>query len=315
MDVDKLLERLFRRELISEREILLLCANLKVILMEESNVVHITPPVTIVGDIHGHFDDLLEIFRIEGQPPETNFLFLGNYVNWGAHSLETVLLLLTLKFKYTYRMVLLRGNHESRLMTNTYGLYSECLSKFGSARVWQSLTDLFDFLTLSALIEQAPSPIFCVHGGLPTTITTLDQIRVLERFREVPSSGPMTDMLWSDPVESSMVTPSARGLGQLFGMPTVVGFCQTNSLARVVRGHQLVMEGYQSLFKGQLCTIWSAPNFRGVTGNIGAVLEVHDDMGTRYNLYRAAPVSQRIEALHSPCGVRDYIGPNFRPFR
>jgi serine/threonine-protein phosphatase PPG1 len=131
--------------------------------MRESNVVHVAAPITVVGDIHGQFFDLIEIFKIGGYCPDTNYLFLGDYVDRGMFSVETISLLVCLKLRYPNRVHLIRGNHESRGVTQSYGFYTECSRKYGNANVWHYFTDMFDFLTLSVVID---NQIFCVHGGL-----------------------------------------------------------------------------------------------------------------------------------------------------
>jgi serine/threonine-protein phosphatase 2A catalytic subunit len=152
------------------------------ILIAESNVQPVSLPVTVCGDIHGQFHDLIELFRIGGKSPDTNYLFMGDYVDRGYHSVETVSLLVALKVRYKHRITILRGNHESRQITQVYGFYDECLRKYGSANVWKFFTDLFDYLPLTALIE---GKIFCLHGGLSPSLDTLDNIRQLDRIQEV----------------------------------------------------------------------------------------------------------------------------------
>lgn len=111
----------------------------------------------------GQFHDLIELFKIGGRLPDTNYLFMGDYVDRGFYSVETVTLLVALKCRYPHRLTILRGNHESRQVTQLYGFYDECVRKYGSANVWKTFTDLFDYLPLTALVE---NKIFCLHGGI-----------------------------------------------------------------------------------------------------------------------------------------------------
>lgn len=194
--LDKQIEQLKRCEIIKESEVKELCDKAKEILFEESNVQFIEAPVTVCGDIHGQFDDLMELFRIGGFVPETNYLFMGDFVDRGFNSVETFLLLLALKVRYPDRITLIRGNHESRQITQVYGFYDECLRKYGSVNVWRYCTEVFDYLALAALIE---GKIFCVHGGLSPNINHIDEIRNIDRKQEVPHDGAMCDLMWSDP--------------------------------------------------------------------------------------------------------------------
>ena len=198
MDLDAWVEKLNQCKPLTEAEVRLLCDQAKETLMEESNVQPVHCPVTICGDVHGQLHDLLELFRIGGQPPDTNYLFMGDYVDRGYYSVETVSLLLCLKTRFPNRVHLLRGNHESRQITQVYGFYDECVRKYGSGTVWKLFTDLFDYLPLTAVVEDQ---IFCLHGGLSPSVDNLDHIREIDRLQEVPHEGSMCDLLWSDPDE------------------------------------------------------------------------------------------------------------------
>jgi serine/threonine-protein phosphatase 2A catalytic subunit len=125
----------------------------KEIFQKEDNVVSVRAPVTICGDVHGQFHDLLELFKIGGNCPDTNYLFMGDYVDRGFHSIETVTLLILIKIRYPNRLFLTRGNHETRQVTQVYGFYDECLKKYGNLVVWKHFTDLFDYLPLTAIVE------------------------------------------------------------------------------------------------------------------------------------------------------------------
>ena len=148
------LQLLMNREKLPEEEVKALCEKAKEILSAEDNVQQVRCPVTICGDIHGQFYDLIELFRIGGKLPDTNYLFMGDYVDRGYYSLETVSLLVALKVRYRERITILRGNHESRQITQVYGFYDECLRKYGNANVWNYFTDLFDYLPMTALVAE-----------------------------------------------------------------------------------------------------------------------------------------------------------------
>jgi serine/threonine-protein phosphatase 2A catalytic subunit len=178
----------------------------------------------------------------------------GDYVDRGYYSVETVTLLVALKIRYPQRITILRGNHESRQITQVYGFYDECLRKYGNANVWKYFTDLFDYLPLTALID---NQIFCLHGGLSPSIDTLDNIRALDRIQEVPHEGPMCDLLWSDPDDRCGWGISPRGAGYTFGQDISEAFNHNNGLTLVARAHQLVMEGYNWSQDRNVVTIFS----------------------------------------------------------
>mmetsp|Transcript_13261 Transcript_13261/g.34767 ORF Transcript_13261/g.34767 Transcript_13261/m.34767 type:complete len:309 (-) Transcript_13261:156-1082(-) len=285
-ELDGQIERLRRCEVLSEAEVKSLCAKAREILIDESNVQRVDAPVTICGDIHGQFYDLMELFKVGGDVPETNYLFLGDFVDRGFYSVETFLLLLALKVRYPDRITLIRGNHESRQITQVYGFYDECLRKYGSVNVWRYCTEVFDYLSLSALIEDR---VFCVHGGLSPSISTLDQVRVIDRKQEVPHDGAMCDLMWSDPEEIEGWGLSPRGAGYLFGGDVVKQFNHVNKLELISRAHQLVMDGYRLMFDEALVTVWSAPNYCYRCGNVAAILELDENLQRSFKLFHAAP--------------------------
>eukprot|EP00754_Rhynchopus_humris_P006543 Rhum_TRINITY_DN13131_c0_g3::Rhum_TRINITY_DN13131_c0_g3_i1::g.57534::m.57534/K15423/PPP4C; serine/threonine-protein phosphatase 4 catalytic subunit len=289
-DLDRYIETLKKCQPLREGEVKLLCDKAKEIFLDESNVQTVYAPVTVCGDIHGQFYDLRELFATGGEAPHTNYLFLGDFVDRGFYSIETLLLLLALKVRYPDRVHLIRGNHESRQITQVYGFYDECLRKYNSANVWRYCTELFDYLSLSALVE---NKIFCVHGGLSPAITTLDHIRTIDRKQEVPHDGAMCDLLWSDPEDIEGWGMSPRGAGYLFGGDVVKTFNQLNNLTLIARAHQLVMEGYKNMFDDQCVTVWSAPNYCYRCGNVGSILEFDEHLEKRFLIVNAAPNETR----------------------
>lgn len=285
-EVDEWIERLMKCEPLGEKEVEKLCELAREVVQSESNVQPVYCPVTVCGDIHGQFHDLQELFRIGGNSPDTNYLFMGDYVDRGYYSVETVSLLLALKIRYPNRITILRGNHESRQITQVYGFYDECLRKYGSPEVWKTFTDMFDYLPLTALIE---NQVFCLHGGLSPAIDTLDDIRNLDRFQEVPHEGAMCDLLWSDPDERAGWGISPRGAGYTFGEDISESFNHTNNLTLIARAHQMVMEGYHWAQENQVVTIFSAPNYCYRCGNQAAIMEVDEKMNHTFLQYDPSP--------------------------
>lgn len=267
-----------------ESDVQELCTKAIELLIEEANVQHLHTPVTICGDIHGQLHDLLTLFKTGGECPGTQYLFLGDFVDRGFYSLESLLLLLALKVRYPDRIALIRGNHESRQITTVYGFYDECVRKYGSVNVWRYCCEVFDYLALGAIVGGA---VFCIHGGLSPDIDTVDQIRVIDRKQEVPHEGGMCDLLWLDPEDVQGWAILPRGAGFLFGNNEVRQFLHRNDVSLIARAHQLVMEGYKEMFDGGLVTVWLAPNYCYRCGNIALVLTITDDLERHYKVFEA----------------------------
>lgn len=171
--------------------------------------------------------------------------------------------------------------------------------------MWRYCTNIFDYLALAAIID---NKIFCVHGGLSPSINTLDEIRSIERKQEVPHDGAMCDLMWSDPDESPGWSVSPRGAGYLFGGDIVEKFNRENKIDLICRAHQLVMEGYKSMFNDTLVTVWSAPNYCYRCGNVAAILELDENLETNFKKFEAAPPEVRAEpGTASKKQVPDYF--------
>ena len=294
--VDEALEMLWQGEFLKEAQFKKIYDKAKEIIQKEQNIINIPLPVTICGDIHGQFPDLLELFRVGGRVPETNYIFMGDFVDRGINGVETFMLLITLKVKYPKRITLLRGNHETRQISQTYGFYDECMKKFENTEVWKMCCELFDLLAISALID---NKILCVHGGLSPEIKTIDDIAKISRQREAPHEGGFCDLLWSDPeLDVDTWRPSNRGAGYLFGEKSSKEFVHTNKLEFVARAHQIVMEGYDWKFDNTICTVWSAPNYCYRCGNRASILELDDKGNKNFLLFDAAPENERTKESH-----------------
>lgn len=245
------------------------------IIKSEPVCLDLSPKISICGDIHGQFYDLLRIFEINGYPPNTKYLFLGDYVDRGKQSLETICLLLAFKIKYPNEIYLLRGNHESANVCRVYGFFDECKRKV-SLKAWKSFCDLFDFLPLTALIE---NKILCMHGGIGKDLTSVNQLKSFKRPLDIPDHGLVCDLVWSDPSENVIgFGPNERGVSCTFSPKVLESFLDKCDLDLVCRAHQVVEDGYEFFGEQTLVTIFSAPNYLGEFDNNGAVMLVEKDL-------------------------------------
>jgi len=290
--LDSWVEQCKKCKFLPEPDLKRLCEIVKGLLLEESNVQPVSSPVTVCGDIHGQFYDLMELFRTGGDIPDTNYIFMGDFVDRGYYSLETFTLLLALKARYPNKITLLRGNHECRQITQVYGFYDECQQKYGNPNAWKYCTQVFDYLTLAALID---GRILCVHGGLSPDLKTLDQIRTIPRNQEIPHEGAFCDLMWSDPEDIENFQVGPRGAGWLFGSRVTSEFCRINKLELICRAHQLVQEGYKYMFPDKnLVTVWSAPNYCYRCGNVASILELDENLNREFKIFNAVPDSERV---------------------
>ena len=262
---------------LSEREVISVIDKVYPIIEKEESMIELEPPLYICGDIHGQFYDLLRVFEILKYPPESKFLFLGDYVDRGKRSLECILLLLCLKIKYPSRIFLLRGNHESANINRMYGFYDECKRKV-SLRIYKKFCNLFNILPITALVGEK---ILCMHGGLAYDLKNIDQLKTIKRPTEIPEAGLLCDLVWSDPDESlyfDFCTNKERGISVCFSKKKVEEFTKENDLDLICRAHQVVEEGFQFFANMKLITVFTAPNYMEEFDNNGGILEVNEDM-------------------------------------
>lgn len=239
--------------------------------IQEPALLRLQGDVKVVGDIHGQFRDLMRIFKRGGMPPNQHYLFLGDYVDRGKQSLETIMLLLLLKLRYPQHVHLLRGNHESAGVTKVYGFYDECKRR-STIKAWKCLVDVFNTLPIAAVVNER---IFCVHGGLSPSLTSLSQIDAIQRPTDIPDYGLVTDLLWSDPdPQVKEWCENDRGVSFCFGPRSLERFCKKFDIDLVVRGHMVVEDGYEFFDDKRLVTVFSAPNYCGDFDNSGAVMNI-----------------------------------------
>ena len=311
---------------LAENEIKLLCQHVRPILLSQPMLLELEAPLKICGDIHGQFTDLLRLFEYGGFPPESNYLFLGDYVDRGKQSLETVCLLLCYKIMYPENFFILRGNHESAGINRIYGFYDECKRRY-SIRLWKVFSDVFNCLPVSAIVDEK---ILCMHGGLSPEMERLQQIADLNRPCDVPDVGLMCDLLWSDPDTGVNVSlqcmlclyefcplistfsskgwaENDRGVSFVFGADVVAAFLEQHDLDLLVRAHQVVEDGYEFFAGRRLVTLFSAPNYCGEFDNAGGMISVDENLMCSFQILkpssRAARFAQRNQGVPGQNGL------------
>ncbi|XP_076904189.1 serine/threonine-protein phosphatase PP1-like [Bidens hawaiensis] len=303
---------------LTEPEFKQLCVVSRDVFLKQPNLLELEAPIKICGDIHGQYSDLLRLFEYGGFPPCANYLFLGDYVDRGKQSLETICLLLAYKIKYPNNFFLLRGNHECASINRIYGFYDECKRRF-NVKLWKIFSDCFNCLPVAALIDEK---ILCMHGGLSPDLNNLDQIRNLRRPADVPDSGLLCDLLWSDPSnEVKGWGANDRGVSYTFGADVVTRFLQKRDLDLICRAHQVVEDGYEFFANRQLVTVFSAPNYCGEFDNAGAMMSVNDTLMCSFQILKPAEKKSKLNSGisffgstttakpgNTPPGIKPYLG-------
>lgn len=238
--------------------------------------------ITVCGDTHGQFYDLLNIFNTNGYPSETHFyLFNGDFVDRGSWSTEIAILFFAYKCLYPNSFFLNRGNHEADDMNKMYGFEGECKAKYNTDLVYKLFSEAFSYLPLATLIQKS---YLVLHGGLfSRDDVTLDEIKAIDRFsqKQPGTTGLMMELLWSDPQPQPGRSPSKRGVALQFGPDVTKTFCELNKIKAVIRSHEVRMDGYQKEHDGRLYTVFSAPNYCDTQQNKGAYINIY---GPDYDL-------------------------------
>ncbi|KAL8270594.1 hypothetical protein Esti_005493 [Eimeria stiedai] len=264
------------------------------VVSNEPNLLRLNDPITVVGDIHGQYYDLLKLLDVGGDPDTTQYLFLGDYVDRGSFSIEVLLLLFAIKLNHPSRVWLLRGNHECRQMTSFFNFRDECECKYDMS-VYYAFMEAFDALPLAAVIN---GKFLAVHGGLSPELKVLSQIGGINRFQEPPRGGLFCDLLWADPLdeakedqgmqivqgaEGAFFPNDVRGCSYFFAYTAASTFLDRNGLLSVLRAHEAQLEGYKMHQTNSktgfptVITIFSAPNYCDVYNNKGAVLKFENN--------------------------------------
>ncbi|KAI9638390.1 Metallo-dependent phosphatase-like protein [Dioszegia hungarica] len=292
LDVDNMIGRLLeagysgkvtKSPPLKNAEILAVCMAAREVFLSQPTLIELSPPVKIVGDVHGQYADLIRLFEMCGFPPQANYLFLGDYVDRGKQSLETILLLLCYKIKFPENFFLLRGNHECANVTRVYGFYDECKRRT-NIKTWKTFIDVFNALPIASIVA---SKIFCVHGGLSPSLKSMDDIRRIQRPTDVPDYGLLNDLVWSDPSDTALDwEDNERGVSFCYGKSVINSFLATHDMDLICRAHMVVEDGYEFYNDRTLVTVFSAPNYCGEFDNFGAVMSVSEDLLCSFELLK-----------------------------
>lgn len=275
----------------STEEIDSLLRDIQEIFMKEPVCLEIDGPVNIIGDLHGHILDLFRDLQTFGLPTQGDntckFLFLGDLVDRGEFSLETVTLVFSLKVAFPDNVYIIRGNHEFEFLNQRCGFIDDILKVYGQqCSLYSKFKTAFSYIPITAIIEKN---IICVHGGLGPNWFSIGQAKKLERPIEDFGEELIDAMLWSDPSESlDFYEPSNRGTGFFFGEASVVDFLESNSMKMIIRAHECVNNGAQPMFNGKLITVFGASNYCGLISNNSAILSF--DHNGEYEIKQFPPL-------------------------
>jgi len=271
-----------------------LLADVFEVFKSESSLPRIKSPAVVIGDLHGHIQDLFRIMRDFPLESDRKYVFLGDLVDRGEHSLHTTIMVFLLKVLYPAQVFLIRGNHEFDDMCSNAGFKAEVLRDYSDSGIYESFLAAFSVLPLALIIDQR---ILCVHGGIGPSIETIEQIESIPRPIMSFEDMKVSSLVWSDPTEDSGVfMPSCRGTGFLFGKEALFGFLDKNNIEILIRGHECVSGGVYSQFDGRVYTVFSASNYCGVSNNFAGALEINSIRSLISHRY--AP-SYMIPKIHS----------------
>ena len=257
--------------------------------LKEPILLCLEPPIHIVGDLHGNYEDLLRIFQRKRFPPQEKYLFLGDYVDRGKKAVEIMFLLFLLKIKFPNNIFLLRGNHESESVSSAYGFYDEVSLKYNGQLFYQ-FQRVFSKFPIAAVIKKK---IFCIHGGLSPSLSLISKLKDKEKPENVEGDSFFLDCLWSDPRDmKDDFQANNRGCGHFFNSAALDKFLQKNDLDLMIRAHEMCPEGYNFPYqKSDSCiTVFSSTDYCQKK-NKGAVISVLEDMSVEAWVF--SPISPK----------------------
>ncbi|KAK1770652.1 Serine/threonine-protein phosphatase T [Phialemonium atrogriseum] len=291
--IDDMTERFKNGKTLHKKYAYQIIMAVKQIVYDEPTMVEMEIPegveLTVCGDTHGQYFDLMELFRLNGKPSDSHYyLFNGDFVDRGSWSTEIALLLYANKWLRPKAFFINRGNHETDDMNRVYGFEGECKAKYNE-RIFKLFSESFSALPLATLVGKK---YFVLHGGLfSDDNVTLDDIRKLNRHkqRQPGQSGLMMEMLWTDPQTEPGRGPSKRGVGMQFGPDVTKRFCERNGLEAIIRSHEVRMDGYEEEHDGKCITVFSAPKYCDMTENRGAYINIGPDYKLKFAQFDAVP--------------------------
>ena len=304
LDLDHCIESLKSGRLLNYMEIKIVSEKAKQIFKEEQNIVKISPPLTICGNINSQFSNLLEIFKISGDIPETNYLFLGGY----SSSIEVISLLFCLKVRYPKRITLLRGLSEDFGYSQTCGFYEEAKRNYGNEEIFKIICEVFNYLPLAAIIN---NNIFCISGGLSPDFETMEEINKIDRFVCIDNSDNIFGLMANSPVEYSywkflyfyniingwMQDPKSNE--EYFLEEVTERFEKKNKIDLIICGRHLMEDGFRFFHNNKLISLFSTPNF-GINRNKGAIIEIDENMEKRFLFFNKSIIKRNKNNLRIP---------------
>ncbi|GAB6030077.1 Ran GTPase gsp2 [Chamberlinius hualienensis] len=303
-DTDNIIKKLIKvgrdpkegqKNVLSEMEVIGLIQAARNIVLAQPMLIELETPLKICGDVHGQFHDLMRLFDSGGHPPASNYLFLGDYVDKGKQSIETICLLLAYKVKFPENFFILRGNHEASHINRNYGFYDECKRRY-TIKMWKAFNNCFNCLPAAAIIEDK---IFCCHGGISRDLKSMKQIREIPRPTDIPVSGLLCDLLWADPEKNHKGwRPSDRGVSYTFGSDVLTQFLIEHKLDLICRAHQVVEDGYEFFANRKLVTVFSATNYCGEFDNAGALMHIDAKLTCSFTILKPQK-KKKVQVLRS----------------
>ncbi|OHT14952.1 Serine/threonine-protein phosphatase PP1 [Tritrichomonas foetus] len=274
-----------------------ICDSATNVFKNEEILLNLKGDYIIVGDLHGHFFDLIRILKHFGMPPHVKYIFLGDIVDRGEFSLYTTISIFALKCAYPDSIFLIRGNHEFENINSQSGFNDEIKEIFFSdpneaTLVFHAVNQTFSYLPIAIILND---DILCVHGGIGPSFQSIDQINLIARPFLSIYGGIANSILWSDPNDNvDTFRPSKRGVGFDYGFKAIDAFLSNNNLRLLVRGHENIAEGVKYSLQNKVITVFSASNYCGSLNNVSGVLIVSQENGESFHTFPSlSPYIQR----------------------